>query len=70
MRGTYFPDGNAYIDGYVEVFEHTQCVLITAVQKPYDMVRRGDKSELAEPELNSYGQPIIHNITEKLGCMR
>jgi hypothetical protein len=70
MSETYFQDANACINRYVEVFEHTQCVLITTVQKLYDMVRRGDKWELAEPELNSYGQPIIHNIAEKLGCMR
>lgn len=34
------------------------------------MVRTGQQWELAEPELNDRGQPIIHNIATLLGCIR
>jgi hypothetical protein len=56
--------------GYAEVLENTQFVLIATVQKLYSMVRNGDPWELGEPELNDRGQPIIHNVAAKLGCLR
>ncbi|GAP92520.2 putative c6 transcription factor protein [Rosellinia necatrix] len=34
------------------------------------MVRNGQSWDLGEPELNDRGQPIIHNIATKLGCIR
>lgn len=34
------------------------------------MVRNGQSWDLGEPELNERGQPIIHNIATKLGCIR
>jgi hypothetical protein len=34
------------------------------------MVRNGQQWELGEPELNDRGQPVIHNIASKLGCIR
>lgn len=34
------------------------------------MVRNGQPWDLGEPELNDRGQPIIHNIATKLGCIR
>lgn len=34
------------------------------------MVRNGQSWDLGEPELNDRGQPVIHNIATKLGCIR
>lgn len=34
------------------------------------MVRSGQAWELGEPDLNDRGQPIVHNIAQKLGCIR
>ncbi|KAL2198603.1 hypothetical protein P885DRAFT_32272 [Corynascus similis CBS 632.67] len=56
--------------GYAEVLENTQFVLIATVQKLYSMVRNGEPWELGEPELNDRGQPVIHNVASKLGCLR
>ena len=40
------------------------------MHKLYAMVRSGRRWELGEPELNDRGQPVIHNIASKLGCIR
>jgi hypothetical protein len=56
--------------GYAEVLENTQFALIATVHKLYAMVRNGQSWDLGEPELNDRGQPIIHNIASKLGCIR
>lgn len=34
------------------------------------MLRRGEEWTYGEPELNDRGLPVIHNIAEKLGCIR
>jgi len=34
------------------------------------MVRKGENWNLGEPEVNDQGLPVIHNIVEKLGCIR
>lgn len=34
------------------------------------MVRNGEKWDLGEPDVNDRGQPIVHNIASKLGCIR
>lgn len=52
------------------MLENTQFVLIATVQKLYSMVRNGDPWDLDEPELNDRGQPVIHNVAAKLGCLR
>ncbi|KAJ2891366.1 putative c6 transcription factor protein [Zalerion maritima] len=56
--------------GYAEVLENTQFALIATVHKLYAMVRNGQSWDLGEPELNDRGQPVIHNIASKLGCIR
>ncbi|SPQ19550.1 3c6f0dd1-d81e-4f71-bcb0-e14963a4849d [Thermothielavioides terrestris] len=56
--------------GYAEVLENTQFVLIATVQKLYSMVRNGEPWEFGEPALNERGQPIVHNVAAKLGCLR
>ncbi|KAH8908239.1 hypothetical protein BR93DRAFT_944949 [Coniochaeta sp. PMI_546] len=56
--------------GYAEVLENTQFALIATVHKLYSMVRNQQQWDLGEPELNDRGQPIIHNIASKLGCIR
>ncbi|KAF7561439.1 hypothetical protein G7046_g2713 [Stylonectria norvegica] len=56
--------------GYAEVLENTQFALIATVHKLYSMVRNNQQWELGEPELNDRGQPVIHNIAQKLGCIR
>jgi hypothetical protein len=55
---------------YAEVLENTQFALIATVHKLYSMVRSGQQWDLGEPELNDRGQPVIHNIAQKLGCIR
>lgn len=52
------------------MLENTQFALIATVHKLYAMVRNGQQWDLGEPELNDRGQPIIHNIAQKLGCIR
>ncbi|UKZ76720.1 hypothetical protein TrVFT333_004429 [Trichoderma virens FT-333] len=56
--------------GYAEVLENTQFALISTVHKLYQMVRTNQQWDLGEPELNDRGQPVIHNIAQKLGCIR
>jgi hypothetical protein len=56
--------------GYAEVLENTQYALIATVQKLYTMVRNGESWDLGEPEMNDRGQPVIHDIASKLGCIR
>jgi len=56
--------------GYAEVLENTQFALIATVHKLYSMVRNNQQWDLGEPELNDRGQPIIHNIASRLGCIR
>lgn len=55
---------------YAEVLENTQFALIATVHKLYSMVRNGQSWDLGEPELNDRGLPVIHNIAQKLGCIR
>ncbi|KAH6961870.1 hypothetical protein BKA56DRAFT_637341 [Ilyonectria sp. MPI-CAGE-AT-0026] len=60
-------------DGLVctaSVLENTQFALIATVHKLYSMVRNNQPWELGEPELNDRGLPVIHNIAQKLGCIR
>ncbi|CAN8100715.1 unnamed protein product [Discula destructiva] len=56
--------------GYAEVLENTQFALVATVQRLYSMVRSGQEWDLGEPDLNDRGQPIIHSIADKLGCIR
>ncbi|KAH8882662.1 hypothetical protein GQ53DRAFT_665490 [Thozetella sp. PMI_491] len=56
--------------GYAEVLENSQFALIATVHKLYAMVRTNQRWDLGEPELNERGQPVIHNIASKLGCIR
>lgn len=55
---------------YAEVLESTQFSLIATIHKLYSMVQNGERWDLGEPELNDRGQPIVHNIATKLGCIR
>lgn len=52
------------------MLENTQFALIATVHKLYSMVRNSQQWDLGEPELNDRGQPVIHNIAQKLGCIR
>lgn len=52
------------------MLENTQFALIATVHKLYSMVRSGQQWDLGEPDLNDRGQPVIHNIAQKLGCIR
>jgi flagellar motor protein MotB len=56
--------------GYAEVLENTQYALIATVQKLYTMIRNNESWDLGEPEMNDRGQPVIHDIASKLGCIR
>lgn len=55
---------------YAEVLENTQFALVATVHKLYAMVRSANAWDLGEPELNERGQPVIHSIASKLGCIR
>lgn len=52
------------------MLENTQFALIATVHKLYAMVRNHQTWDLGEPDLNDRGQPVIHNIASKLGCIR
>lgn len=72
---SYFPDHQVFSIlirniRYAEVLENTQYALIATVQKLYTMVRNNESWELGEPEMNDRGQPVIHDIASKLGCIR
>jgi hypothetical protein len=56
--------------GYAEVLEHTQFALVQTVHKLYQMVREGQRWTLDEPTLNDRQLPVIHDIADKLGCIR
>ncbi|EPE05543.1 c6 zinc finger domain containing protein [Ophiostoma piceae UAMH 11346] len=56
--------------GYAEVLENTQVALVATIHKLYAMVQSGQSWTLGEPELNERGQPVIHSIASKLGCIR
>ncbi|KLU92044.1 hypothetical protein MAPG_10991 [Magnaporthiopsis poae ATCC 64411] len=56
--------------GYAEVLENTQFALVATIHKLYAMVRGSRAWDLGEPELNDRGQPVIHDIASRLGCIR
>ncbi|KFY76935.1 hypothetical protein V499_03539 [Pseudogymnoascus sp. VKM F-103] len=56
--------------GYAEVLENTQYTLIATVHKLYAMVLAGEQWTLDPPVMNTRGQPVIHDIAAKLGCIR
>lgn len=56
--------------GYAEVLENTQYALIATVHKLYAMVLAGEQWTLEPPVMNARGQPVIHDIAAKLGCIR
>lgn len=43
---------------------------MSTIEKLYEMVRAGQHWELDEPERNTRGDPVIHDIARQLGCMR
>lgn len=55
---------------YAEVLENTQYALIATVHKLYAMVLASEPWTLPWPALNAHGQPVIHDIASKLGCIR
>ena len=55
---------------YAEFLENSQHALIAAVRKLYTMVRNGESWELGDPEINYRGEPTIHDIVSKLGCIQ
>jgi hypothetical protein len=40
------------------------------VQKLYTMIRNNESWDWGAPEMNDRGQPVIHDIASKLGCIR
>jgi hypothetical protein len=55
---------------YAEILEDTQHILIATVRKLYFKARNGESWDLGDPELDDSGLPVIHDIAEKLGCIR
>jgi len=56
--------------GYAERLETSQQALKSTVLKLYSMVRNHESWDLGEPTRNDSGQPAIHDIVSKLGCIR
>lgn len=52
------------------MLENTQFALVATIHKLYAMVRGSRAWDLGEPELNDRGQPVIHDIASRLGCIR
>ncbi|KAK4243146.1 hypothetical protein C7999DRAFT_18462, partial [Corynascus novoguineensis] len=68
--GTRRKKGNKILPPrYVEMLENSHLTLIATIQKLYLMVRNGEPWRLEEPERNDCGQPIVHSIAAKLGCL-
>ncbi|TVY36201.1 Fluconazole resistance protein, partial [Lachnellula subtilissima] len=66
-----FPPKNSLVSNrYAEVLEDTQHILISTIHKLYSRVRNGESWNLGEPELDDRGLPVVHDIAEKLGCVR
>jgi len=55
---------------YVDVLENTQYALIATVKRLYIMVRNKESWKLENPGMNACGEPMIHDIASKLGCIR
>lgn len=53
---------------YAEVLENTQLALVSAVRRLYTMIQRSEPWEFGEPEHNDLGQPVVHDILQRLGC--
>lgn len=51
------------------MLENAQYALIATVQRLYTMVRNNEAWELGDPDLNDGGQPVIHDIAHRLGCI-
>ncbi len=67
------PDGNftnAPRKRYAEVLLSTRFALVAVVRELYTMIRNSQPWELGEPKLNDRGQPAIHDIASKLGCIQ
>ncbi|CAI6047704.1 unnamed protein product [Clonostachys chloroleuca] len=56
--------------GYAEILESTQLSLVATIHKLYSMVRNDQQWGFGEPESNDCGEPVIHSIAQKLGCIR
>ncbi|PHH82051.1 hypothetical protein CDD82_7199 [Ophiocordyceps australis] len=56
--------------GYAEVLENTQLTLVATCRKLYDMVKNGTAWTLEDPMQNDRGEVVIHDIADKLGCIR
>lgn len=52
------------------MLENNQAILAATIYKLYAMVRNSVPWDLGDPELNDHGQPIVHEIARKLGCVR
>lgn len=52
------------------MLENTHRALVVTVQKLYTMVRNKESWDLGEPQLDDRGQPVIHDIAFRLGCIR
>ncbi|ENH66353.1 putative transcriptional regulatory protein [Fusarium oxysporum f. sp. cubense] len=55
--------------GYAEVLKNTQSALVMTIRTLYFKVRNNQSWDLGEPELDHHGQPVIHSIVQKLGCI-
>ncbi|EMT72976.1 hypothetical protein FOC4_g10000064 [Fusarium odoratissimum] len=55
--------------GSEEVLKNTQSALVMTIRMLYFKVRNNQPWDLGEPELDHYGQPVIHSIAQKLGCI-
>ncbi|KAI1090484.1 hypothetical protein F5B19DRAFT_323779 [Rostrohypoxylon terebratum] len=57
------------LEGYIKSLEKNQSALTAAIRQLYAMIRRGDEWQAGDPELNDRGEPAIHDIVSRLGCM-
>lgn len=55
---------------YIEVWENTQSVLLSIVEKLYSQIEAGEPWTRGEVERNEGGGLVIQDLAEKLGCLQ
>ncbi|KAL8899885.1 MAG: hypothetical protein Q9207_005972 [Kuettlingeria erythrocarpa] len=63
-------DKIVYRKGYVQMLERQQAQLIAGIQKFHSMTQKGDPLPTDPLESNGRGQPLVHQILQRLGVLQ
>lgn len=56
--------------GYIEALEQSQLTPVRTIHKLYFMVRHSQPWNHNEPGININGYPVVHDISNSLGCIK